>query len=319
MKKKDIFIDYENICLNCKEKGFYFGFSFKTVEYKGKPILDIPARYLNGPASSCSFRGWPLVLFSMMNSHQPGALPTEPVFAMMNSKYGDTLTKFTYQYLIQNNKALRMDENELVLPNPKIIFYVDTYHYPNKPYILMYFAFRNLTGFIINNFKFYQFYDFDIYGQDSHGQDSVNYREDLDVIYQFNSPEGPEKSLIAGITSSPNQPSSHFEGNKALDILINVNKLDLSDCYQVGPDDCAVAMQWNFGDLKPNEVAIFPVAMVMGFGEENFFQNCCQAREQLEKFRSQFEKSINEPSRQEMDPKLQQMSFSVTEWCKEAH
>jgi hypothetical protein len=317
MKKKDVYIDYENICLNCKEKGFYFGYSFKTIEYKGKTVLDIPARYLNGPCLAFNYRGWPLLLTSVMNSHQVGAAPNEPVFAMINSKYGETLTKFTYIYLIQNNKALRRPPEELPVSEPKIMFYVDTYHYSNKPYILIYYTFRNLSGYSMDKLNFYQFYDFDIYGQDAYSQDIAHYDEKLETIFQYNVNEGLEKSLIAGVCSTTNFPPDHYEGNKSMDLLITLDRQNLRDVSDWGPDDCAIGLQWSQEKLNHEDLVIYPMAIVMGFGYEQFAANVALAKEQLANNLPKIKKSVDESSRQEIDPKLQKMSFSVTEWCKD--
>ncbi len=88
----DIDIEFENICLNCKEKGFYFGYSFKTIRYQGETVLDMPTRHLNGPALAFTYHQWPLFIHSLENSHPLGSVPDKPVFAMINMKRGQSFT-----------------------------------------------------------------------------------------------------------------------------------------------------------------------------------------------------------------------------------
>ena len=111
----DIDIEFENICLNCKEKGYYFGYSFKTIRYRGETILDMPTQHLNRPAIAFVYHHLPLYIHSMEISHPIGSVAEKPVFAMINMKRGQTLQKFTYQYKMQNNKKFYQPPEKLLV------------------------------------------------------------------------------------------------------------------------------------------------------------------------------------------------------------
>ncbi len=175
---------------------------------------------------------------------------------------------------MQNNKAIWQPPEKLLIPDPAIDFFADTYMYANKPFIMMFFGIQNLTGEPLDNFNFYQMYDFDIYGREGYKQNNVLYDSDLDIIYQYHSDKGLETSLMAGISSIETYPCAHFEGNTPNEILPNIHRLNLRDIGDFGPDDCAVAMQWRIKTIEVNEFIIFPVVMVMGFGQKTFLDNC---------------------------------------------
>jgi hypothetical protein len=313
----DIDIEYENVCLNCKEKGYYFGYSFKTIKYHDIIVLDIPTRHLNGPAMAFYYHNWPLLIHSTEISHPSGSASDKPVFLMINTKKGQHLQKFTYQYKMQNNKALWQPPEKLLVEDPVFDVFVDTYQYPNKPYLMMFYGFLNKTGEPLTNFNFYQFYDFDIYGREGYNHNLVKYDAILDAIFQYDTEIGGENSLMAGITSTSSNLCSHFEGNHPNEILMTTQRLDLRDIGEFGPDDCAVALQWKIGQLEPDELKIFPVIMGFGFGEAEFLENCKQGKEHAEELMDKVDRSFKEAGRLNVDPKLEQLSFSVTEWCKD--
>ena len=153
-------------------------------------------------------------------------------------------------------------------------------------------------------------------GEEGYKQDAVQYDADLDVIYQYHSKKRLDTSLIAGISSVETNHSTHFEGNTPNQILPNNQRLNLRDISKFGPDDCAVAMQWQINELKENEVKIFPVIMVMGFGQEEFMENCRVAKAHLNELMPRANRSFRESGRLNVDPKLKDMAFSMTEWCK---
>ncbi|MHA1602203.1 MAG: hypothetical protein ACTSUI_04255, partial [Promethearchaeota archaeon] len=75
-------------------------------------------------------------------------------------------------------------------------------------------------------------------------------------------------------------------------------------------------LQWYRKQLDPKETLTFPIMMVFGEGEKEFRKNCLIAREHLEKIYPTIQKEINIKSRQDLDAKLEKMSFSTREWCK---
>ena len=307
----DIFIDYETICINCQERGYSFGYGIKTIEYKGFKILDLPQPYLNGASIYFEYENKPVLLKSTENSYHSESGIKDSKFAMINarSSMNSSVSRFTYSFSfpesIQKEKEIQ-----------RIIEYVDVYRFKYKPYFFIFYTFRNLTDKTIKNFNFYQFYDFDIYGPESYLNDIAKYNSKANIIYQYDNEKGVEKSIFAGIGSSYDKKPDNFECNSPQDIFIfKNNQLSLRNYTEKGPSDCAVALQWIIPIFKHSELIIFPIMIIVGVGKDNFFENVKDARKDLEMHRKSVHRSVDEVSRQKIDPKLQTLSMSKKKWC----
>ena len=304
----DIFIDYETICINCQEKGYSFGYGMKTIEYRGFKILDLPQKNLNGATVYFEYENKPVLLKSTENQHYSEF----GKFSMINARVGKSglISRFTYSFSFPRKKP---DEKQ----KPKIIEYVDVYRFKDKPYFFIFYTFRNLTGKPIKNFNFYQFYDFDIYGEDSYSNDIARYDSKSDIIYQFDNEKGLDMSLFAGIGSSSKNKPNNFECNTPQDIFIfKNNQVSLRNYAEKGPCDCAVALQWIRPIFKHNDLISFPIMMIAGLGNKNFFENVKDARKDLEIHQKSVIRAVDNISREKIDPKLQKLNFSKREWCK---
>lgn len=312
-------IDYETICVNCKEKGYSFGYSLKTISYLGELVLDLPQRYLNGPCLAFNYRSIPFLMRSIENSHSLNNESTQPIFAMINAKHNknSTISRFTYRYSAHNHPDIKQ-LNKKSDNNPEFIYeYVDVYRFPDKPFIFLFYSFQNKTRQPLHSFNFYQLYDFDIYGQDFYDSDRAGFDEKTLTIYQYDSRYSLDNSIIAGITSLGNNPPTHFEANSPESILINSERLNLRDYIHPESSDLAVGMQWSISTLEPEQIINFPIAMVFGKGLKNFQENIQMAKPELQKLQTSVLKAISIPSRQLVDPKLENLSFSLAEWCKD--
>lgn len=306
----DIFIDYDTICINCQEKGYSFGYGFKIIEYKGFKILDSPHPYLNGACIYFEYdKKKKIFRRSIENTNNLENSIKGFKFAMINARTSknNLVSRFTYTYTFPQesikDKQIR-----------RIFEYIDVYRFKNKPYFFIFYSFRNLTGKIIKNFNFYQFYDFDLYGEESYLNDIAKFDSKLGIIYQYDNKEGFDKSLFAGIGSTkyPNK----FECNIPQEIYIfNKGKISLRNYSEQGPADCAVALQWNSSLFRPGELKIFPIMMVTGLGSEDFFNNINEARKNLETHQKSVLRAVENISRQKIDLKLEKLSFSQRIWC----
>ncbi|MHA1522073.1 MAG: hypothetical protein ACTSRK_18000 [Promethearchaeota archaeon] len=322
-------IDYETICVNCKEKGYSFGYTLKTVEYLGNIVLDTPQRHLNGPSLAFDYLSVPILIRSLENSHSMGAAAKTPLFSMINAKpsLNSSISRFTYLYSPQHHPDVKKLDKFRGSVSPKIFEYVDMYQYPNskdRPYILFFYTFRNSTQVPLENFRFYQFYDFDIYGQERYDTDLVKYNPSLGVIYQFDHAKqseheagGNQQSIVVGIGSTLDNKPLHFEGNTPEHLIISPNRLNLRDTVPKIPGDLGVGLQWYKSEILPGHLEVFPVFMAFGNNEAEFLQNAEKAQIHIEKLISNIIKSVNFESRQLTDPKLEKMSFSIREWCQD--
>lgn len=319
----DIFIDYETVCVNCKARGYSFGYSFKTIMYKGQTALDCPQRHLNGPMITFDYQEKPVLLHCLENAHLMGTEQRSPAFSMINAKKGTNVSKFTYQFSPLLHPLFKNQEQTAGGFIPKLMLYVDMYLYEDKPYCFIFYTFRNRTLEPINKFSFFQFFDFDIYGQDGYKNDCVESDPETGVIYQYNNAKGKKLSLFAGLGTIKTLPPAHIEGNTPEEIIITEEKRreslrdNLSAKKTFGPSDCAVAYQWNLSMLYPDNVQVFPVMLVFGFGEKQFLTNCAEAQERLNSLMPVIYNSVNDKFRQIIDPELEKLGFSMRQWCKE--
>ena len=322
MISTDITIEYETICVNCKEKGYSFGYTLKNMEYRGETVLDTPQRYLNGASLAFNYQSVPILIRSLENSHAMGVTTETPIFSMINAKpsLNSTISRFTYLYSPQYHPLIKHLNDTKSPTSSKIYEYVDMYQYPNnpdRPYILIFYSFRNATQVPLENFRFYQLYDFDIYGQEGYNTDIVKYNSSLGVIYQFDALKGCEKSVVAGIGSTLDNKPEHFEGNAPALLVQSPKRLNLRDFIPDSPGDLGVGLQWWKSEITPDHLEIFPVFMAFGGNEAEFLKNAQKAQIHLQKLVPHITNAVNSKFRQYFDPKLEKMSFSMREWCKE--
>ena len=312
----DVDIEYETICVNCKEKGYSFGLNFKTIEFHGTTVLDIPTRYLNGPCLAFKYQNVPLLIRSLENSHQNDPSTSHPIFSMINAKTNpsNTISRFTYVYELHGHSDLPLSSSE---KSPEIYEYVDIYRFPNRPYILLYYSFRNESAFPITEINFYNFYDFDVYGQEGYKSDEAHFDPDRKIVFQFDNMKGDTKSIFAGIGSTTDHPPKRFECNSPQKLMISLDRLELRNINRPGPNECAVGLQWYLKYLAPGAVHTFPIMLVFGKNRDSFFKNCDTARNHLEKRHSDIARNIHTEARQQIDPKLKTLAFSQAEWCKD--
>jgi hypothetical protein len=306
--------------VNCKQKGYSFGYSYKTIEYKGQTVLDLPQRHLNGSMITFDYQSVPILLHCLENSHLMGTEQQKPAFSMINAKKGATVSKFTYQFSPLLHPAVQKQYPTASRSfTPKLMLYVDVFTYPDKPYLFAIYCFRNRTLEPIENLKFFEFFDFDIYGQDHYKTNLVKFDPEYQVIYQYDKLKGEKNSLIAGIGSGSRYKPSHYEGNTPGEIVITEDQYrdHLRDIDEFGPEDCAVALEWDHGSIYPDQLIEFPVMMVFGFGEKEFKKNCLEAREHLERIIPTIFNSVEDKFRQIIDPELEKMGFSMRQWCKD--
>ena len=308
------------MCVNCKEKGYSFGYTLKYVEYRGDIVFRHPPKRSQWGIVGIQLSIRPHIYSKFGKFASCGAAAETPIFSMINAKpsFSSTISRFTYFYFPQYHPLIKYLNDSNSPTSPKIYEYVDIYQYPNnpdRPYILIFYSFRNATQVPLENFRFYQFYDFDIYGQEAYNTDMVKYKPDSGLIYQFDANRGRQKSVMVGIGSTKDNKPSHYEGDSPELLKITPNCLELRDSVPETQCDCGVGLEWIKAELLPGHLEIFPVFMAFGSNEEEFFKNAEKAQIHLRKLVSHITKAVNSKFRQIIDPKLEKMSFSMREWC----
>ncbi len=116
----------------------------------------------------------------------------------------------------------------------------------NKPFMLIQHKTTNVTDQTIKNMKLYELIDFDIGGPASYKDDKGIYdpKADLMLVYDGN-------PLVVGIASRPGP--DRWEISPPTKLLISEDAPDLRKNMKLGPMDVATGLQWNLGNLKPEE------------------------------------------------------------------
>ena len=116
----------------------------------------------------------------------------------------------------------------------------------NKPFMLKRHRTTNVTDQIIKNMKLYAFIDFDIGGPASYKDDKGVYdpKSGLMLVHDGN-------PLLVGIVSRPYP--DRWEISPPSKLVISEEFPDLPNNLKIGPMDVAIGLQWNLGDLKPQE------------------------------------------------------------------
>ncbi len=116
----------------------------------------------------------------------------------------------------------------------------------NKPIMLIRHRTTNVSEQIIKSMKLFEFIDFDIGGPASYKDDKGVYDPDTNIMLVYDG-----NPLLVGIISRP-EPD-RWEISSPTKLQISEESPDLRSNLKLGPMDVATGLQWNLGDLKPEE------------------------------------------------------------------
>ncbi len=116
----------------------------------------------------------------------------------------------------------------------------------NTPVMLIRHKTTNLSDEIIKDMKLYNLMDFDVGGPSSYKDDIGIYEEESGIISACD-----DNPLCVAMTSKPGPDAWEIE--RPLRLKADGENRDLKKNLELGPRDIATALQWNHGDLDPNE------------------------------------------------------------------
>jgi len=116
----------------------------------------------------------------------------------------------------------------------------------NTPVMLIRHKTANLSDEIIKDMKLYNLMDFDVGGPSSYKDDIGIYEEESGIISACD-----DNPLCVAMTSKPGPDAWEIE--RPLRLKADGENRDLKKNLELGPRDIATALQWNHGDLDPNE------------------------------------------------------------------
>jgi len=124
-------------------------------------------------------------------------------------------------------------------------FDIEVWSY-NKPVMLIRHKVTNLSEKIIEDLKLYNLMDFDVGGPSSYKDDSGVYEEDTGLISACD-----DNPLCVAMASKPKPDAWEIES--PMKLKANNENRDLKKNLELGPKDIATGLQWNHGNLEPNE------------------------------------------------------------------
>jgi hypothetical protein len=136
----------------------------------------------------------------------------------------------------------------------------------------------NLSDKVIENMKLYNLMDFDVGGPSSYKDDTGVYEEDSGLISACD-----DKPLCVAMASKP-LPDA-WEIASPLKLRVNSKNRDLKKNLEFGPKDIATGLQWDHGDLEPNESKTVDIVLSCA-------TNLCEAKALIKTSWELFKKKI---------------------------
>lgn len=139
-------------------------------------------------------------------------------------------------------------------------------YFPKQPYFVVDYTLKNTSKDLsLTDMSLYWLIDLDIEGKEYYKDNFARYEDD--VIYQYH-----KNGIHAGFKSLVR--SSRFECNSPYAIRVKrSHHLDLYNIDSRGPADCAIGLQWDFGQLMPKKVINLPIVFAAGMDLTNFRSN----------------------------------------------
>jgi len=125
----------------------------------------------------------------------------------------------------------------------------------NAPIMLIRHKTTNLSDKIIQDMKLYNIMDFDVGGPSSYKDDIGVYEEESGIISACD-----DNPLCVAMTSKP-KPDG-WEIGTPMKLKVDSENRDLKKNLELGPRDITTALQWNHGNLDPNESKSVDIVLV---------------------------------------------------------
>lgn len=124
----------------------------------------------------------------------------------------------------------------------------------NTPFMLIRYGITNLSDKIIEDLKLYNLMDFDVGGPSSYKDDIGIYEDKTGLMSVCD-----ENPLCAAMASKPTPDAWEIES--PIKLTVNSENRDLKRNLELGPKDVATGLQWNHGNLEPNETKTVDIVL----------------------------------------------------------
>lgn len=124
----------------------------------------------------------------------------------------------------------------------------------NQPMLLWRFSLKNVSKQVLEDVKTYMFMDFDISGPRSYKDDMGKFDPEENRMTFWD-----ENSLFVSIVSRPDPDG--WEISAPFGLNVTEDQRDLKNNLESGPADIASGLQWNVGNLQPDESVTIEVVI----------------------------------------------------------
>ena len=137
--------------------------------------------------------------------------------------------------------------------SPIARFDIEMWSY-NAPFMLIRYKVTNLSNKIIEDLRLYNLMDFDVGGPTSYKDDMGVYEEKSGIISACD-----DNPLCVAMASKP-KPDA-WEIGSPIKLKATSKNRDLKKNLELGPKDIATGLQWNHGNLEPEETKTVDIVL----------------------------------------------------------
>lgn len=314
--------EFENICIDCKKRGYSVGFTFKTIRFEGVDLLDMPQKYMDGATIAFDYLNALHVIHSIEKSVQnhEGESEYNTDFALIKLIQSQTRKKFTFFYNILKIENIYSqsanDLNKKTLPLNGLYYLMDVYS-ESKTHIDIIITIINNTQNPIDNFDLYWFLDFDI-GGNVHNKSNIAERIDDFSIVMFNFQEDDNNRIYGGLTTIPSDLTIELGVGNPNDLMPDFPSRKPKFVNPVTPNDYAIGIQFSKPNIPPNGIVVIPISIIAGKGTQDLISNIKVAQEKLGVYYDQHKKIDFNDKRFISDEKYSKINTAINRWCRDA-
>ena len=318
--------EFENICIDCKKRGYHVGFTFKTITYKGFELLDMPQQFMDGATLAFFYKGKEHIIHSIEKSVQitgtnksSGELQYRSDFAFIKCIQSQTKKKFTFFYNVLGLDSIYSEADNIIEPNQlplKGIYYLMDLYSEKETHLDIVLTIINNTDEMVENFDLYWFMDFDIGGSERRKQNNWDAVDDFSIAMVDKTQTEPEsQDIYAGIISIPTDYKINKGAGDPNHLMPTFPNKVPNFVDSKEPNDYAIGMQFSKEKIEPKQVSVIPLSIVVGEGKDNLLQNINEARVILKERYEKHKSPDFADKRFIPDQKYSKINTAINRWC----
>ncbi len=316
--------EFENICIDCKKRGYSVGFTFKSIRYEGIDLLDMPQKYMDGATLAFDYMNNLHIIHSIEKSvkDSDGDCEYKTDFALIKLIQSQTKKKFTFFYNILKIDDIYLEseinKKEQSPPLTGLYYLMDVYS-ENKTHIDIIITIINNTTNPIKNFDLYWCLDFDIRGNAHNKTNIAELFDDRAIVMCDVCSQDPQfERIYAGLTTIPIDMKIDMGAGNPNDFIPEFPLRNLKFINSTVPNDYAIGIHFSKTEIPSNSHIIIPISIIAAKGNQELIQNIKLAKEKLDYYYHQHKKIDYSDKRFISDEKYSKINTAINRWCRNA-